>query len=169
MLNTIKLFSPLYTRLYEQNEWGDMDNEPVDIGAAGLCAYQDQILALIERLRIDPEGDRGLAVYLDNELLKRKVHSMNPTVEEWSGRLWGVLEVKSHGELSPAELAGVIEAWSGQESDGWGEGFEQREIKIDQGELYVSFWSPSQYFFIKPEQELKSQPEQGFGMQMGGM
>ena len=169
MLNTIKLFSPLYTRLYEQNEWGDIDNVPVDIGAEGLCAYQDQILALIERMRVDTEGDRGLAVYLDNECLNRKVHSMNPTVEEWNGRLWGVLEVKSHGELSSAELSSLIAAWEGQESDGWGESLEQREIKTDEGELCVSFWGPSKYFFIKPEQELKGQPEQGFEMKMGGM
>ena len=168
-LTTVKLFSPLYPQLYERSEWGDLENEPVDMGADELCAYEDKILEALERECLDSEGDRGLAVYLDNELLKRKVHSMNPTVEEWNGRLWGVLEVQSHGELSPAELAGVIEEWSGQESDGWGEGFEQREIKIDQGELCVSFWAANKGFFIKTEQELKSQPEQGFGMQMGGM
>ena len=59
-----------------------------------------------------------------------------------------------------------MEEWSGQESDGWGEGFEQREIKIEDGELYVSFWSPDKDFFIKTETELKDQPEQGFGMRM---
>ena len=168
-LTTLKLFSPLYPQLYERNEWGDLESEPVTMGADELCSYQDEILAAIERENLREEGDRGLAVYLRNELLKRKVFSMNPTVEEWNGRLWGVLEVQSYGPLSDAELKAVKDEWSGQESDGWGEGFEQREIKIDAGELCVSFWSSDGRFFIRTEQELKSEPEQRFGMKMGGM
>lgn len=156
MLTTIKLFSPLYAHLYERNEWGDLENEPADMGADELCAYQDVILEAIEREHLDTEGDRGLAVYLDNAMLKRKVHSMKPTVEEWNGRLWGVLEVQSYGRLSQSDLVEVIEEWSGQESDGWGEGFEQREIKVDSGELCVSFWASDRSFFIKTEQELKT-------------
>lgn len=89
---------------------------------------------------------------------------MNPTVEEWDGRLWGVLEVQTRGELSEGELRELTKEWSGQCSDGWGEGFEQREIKIDQGELYVSFWHSGGDFVIQPEAELKSQPEQRPGM-----
>ena len=168
-LTTLKLFSPLYPQLYERNEWGDLESEPVTMGADELCGYQDDILAAIERENLQEEGDRGLAVYLRNELLKRKVFSMNPTVEEWNGRLWGVLEVQSYGPLSDAEMKAVKDEWSGQESDGWGEGFEQREIKIDAGELCVSFWNSDDSFFIKTEQELKSEPEQRFGMTMGGM
>lgn len=81
---------------------------------------------------------------------------MKPTVEEWNGRLWGVLEVQSYGQLSASDLEGVIKEWSGQESDGWGEGFEQREIHVDSGELCVSFWESGNRFFIKTEQELKT-------------
>lgn len=168
-LTTMKLFSPLYPQLYERNEWGSLESEPVTMGADELCGYQDEILAAIERENLQEEGDRGLAVYLRNELLKRKVFSMNPTVEEWNGRLWGVLEVQSYGPLSDAEMKAVKDEWSGQESDGWGEGFEQREIKIDAGELCVSFWSSDGSFFIRTEQELKNEPEQRFGMKMGGI
>lgn len=84
-----------------------------------LCDYKEEILRAIERERLDTEGDRGLAVYLDNAMLKRKVYSMKPTVEEWNGRLWGVLEVQSYGQLSRSDLSAVIEEWSGQESDGY--------------------------------------------------
>ena len=168
-LVSLKLFSPLYPKLYERNEWGDLMNEPTYMGTDELCDYQDEILAAIERECLDEEGNRGLAVYLDNELLKRKVFSMNPTVEKWDGRLWGVLEVQSYGALSDAEMKGVMEEWSGQESDGWGEGFEQREIKIEAGELCISFWSSDRDFFIKTEQELKHEQSQNMEMQMGGM
>ena len=134
-----------------------------------ICKYREDILSLIEREHLDTEGDRGLAVYLDNVLLGRKVYGMKPTVEVWEGELWGVLEVQTHGKLSAGEMKELISEWEGQCSDGWGEGFEQRPIKTGEGELYVSFWHSGSDFFIRPEQELKGEQTQGFGMQMGGI
>ena len=133
-----------------------------------MCDYETQILELIQREHLDHEGQRGLALYLDNQLLARKICSMHPTVEVWHGELWGVLEIKSRGTLSEKELEAVKEYWQGQESDGWGEGFEQREIQTLEGELYVSFWNSGDDFFIKTEEELK-ESKQGSVMRMGGM
>ena len=167
-LEEFRLFSPLSGLLYPYDEdYGGISDQPMEIGPGDLCQYEDQILERIGQERLEEEGERGLAVYLGNRLLKRKVFSMNPTVEMWNGELWGVLEVKSHGALSPQELSGLMEEWLGQESDGWGEGFEQREIKTEEGELCVSFWHSGDDFFIKTEQELKQQT-QDFGMKMGG-
>lgn len=163
-LTTLRLFSPLYPQVYTRDEYGDLSWEPEEMSTQELCDYREEILRAIADRRFDTEGDRGLAVYLHNALLGRKVYSMNPTVEEWDGRLWGVLEVQTRGVLSEGELRGLTEEWSGQCSDGWGEGFEQREIKIDQGELNVSFWHSGGDFVIQPEAELKSQPEQRPGM-----
>nr|WP_308625378.1 hypothetical protein [uncultured Eisenbergiella sp.] len=156
LITTMKLFSPLYAQLNERNEWGDLDYDSVDMDSEELCAYQDTILEAIEQENQYLDAARGLAVYMDDALLKRKVHSMKPTVEEWDGRLWGVLEVQSYGPLSESELDEVMEEWSGQESDGWGENFEQREIRVDSGELCISFWKSGNSFFIKTEQELKT-------------
>lgn len=168
-LEEFKLFSPLSGLLYPYDEdWGGISNRPMDIGPGDLLQYEDQILDRIGQEQMEEEGERGLAVYLHNRLLKRKVFSMNPTVELWNGELWGVLEVKSHGPLSPQELAGLTEEWQGQEADGWGEGFEQREIKTEEGNIHVRFWNPGNGFFIKTEQELKQQPSQGFEMKMEG-
>ena len=167
-LEECRLFSPLSGLLYPYDEdWGGISDQPMEIGPGDLCQYEDQILERIGQERLEEEGERGLAVYLGNRLLKRKVFSMNPTVEMWNGELWGVLEVKSHGALSPQELSGLMEEWLGQESDGWGEGFEQREIKTEEGDLCVSFWHSGDDFFIKTEQELKQQT-QTLGMKMGG-
>jgi hypothetical protein len=66
-------------------------------------------------------------------------------------------------------LEALKSEWCGQESDGWGEGAEQRPIRTSKGELYVSFWSSNSDFFIKTEEELKSAPEQRWGLRMGGM
>lgn len=163
-LTTLRLFSPLYPQVFTRDEYGDLNWEPEEMSAQELCDYREEILWAIADRHLDSEGDRGLAVYLHNALLGRKVYSMNPTVEEWDGRLWGVLEVQTRGELSEGELRELTEEWSGQCSDGWGEGFEQREIKIDQGELNVSFWHSGGDFVIQPEAELKSQPVQRPGM-----
>jgi len=167
-LEEFKLFSPLKGIMYPYDEeWGGISDQAGEVSSEELCLYEDKILERIGQERLEEEGERGLAVYLGNRLLKRKVFSMNPTVEMWNGELWGVLEVKSHGALSPQEMSGLMEEWLGQESDGWGEGFEQREIKTEEGDLCVSFWHSGDDFFIKTEQELKQQT-QALGMKMGG-
>ncbi len=168
-LEEFKLFSPLKGIIYPYDEeWGGISDQAGEISSAELCLYEDKILERIEQERLEEEGERGLAVYLGNRLLKRKVFSMNPTVEMWNGELWGVLEVKSHGSLSPQELSGLMDEWQGQESDGWGEGFEQREIKTEEGKIFVSFWNFDDDFFIRTESELKQWQTQDFGMKMGG-
>lgn len=168
-LEEIRFFSPLKAEMNYKNDWGDLSDEPVELWADDLCSYEEEIRKRIGEERLESEGDRGLAVYLDNYLMKRKIVSMVPTVETWQGRLWGVLEVKSYGPLSPGMLNALMKEWSGQESDGWGEGFEQRPIQTDKGELYVSFWNPDDSFFIMTEEQLKHGEQQTMSIQMGGM
>ena len=164
-LQTLRLFSPLFPHIYRRNEWGDLENEPEDLSVSEILAYEDAILDRIEKEKLPDEGEHGLAVYLDIDL-REKVHGVHPSVEEWNDELWGVTEVQTRGELSPTEYAELTEWLTGQFADGWGEGFEQREIKVDEGELCVSFWDASDRFFIKPEDEMIGQ---SFGLGMGGM
>lgn len=167
-LQSLRFLSPLFPHLYRKNEWGDLDDYREDLSAGEVLEYEDEILAHIQKEKLPDEGERGLAVYLDDDL-SQKVYSINPSVEEWNGELWGVTEVQTHGSLSAPELVELTEWLSSQFSDGWGEGLEQREIKIDDGELYLSFWDSSDRFFIKPEDELKGSQSFGFGMTMGVM
>ena len=162
-----RLFSPLTATFYHKNEYGEVSNDFEEFSQVDLCAYEEDIADQIEMSKLDSEGERGLAVYLENKLMARKIHSLNPTVEQ-SSAAWGVLEVESYGILSEAELELVKSYWSGQVSDGWGEGFEQRPISLQDGELYVSFWNSGDDFFISTEEQMK-QSMQTQGMQMGGM
>mgnify|MGYP000232217450 CR=1 FL=1 len=121
-------------------------------------------------------GSTGLSAYEASEVQITQIRlaeeitlSDGTAVEIWQGELWGVLEVKSHGSLSEKELEAVKDYWSGQESDGWGEGFEQRPIQIEDGELYVSFWNSSDSFFITTEEQLKGTQMPELSMKMGGM
>lgn len=109
---------------------------------------------------------RGLIAYTDNNHLYRKVHSVFPQVESRNGNLYGVITVKSYGELDKSELIDLTNEISGQLSDGWGEGFEQREIRLGDEDVYISFWNSDDYF-LKPESEVF--PEQKLNQGMGGI
>lgn len=72
-LQPLRLFSPLFPHIYRKNEWGDLDDYREDLSAGEVLEYEDEILALIEKEKLPSEGERGLAVYLDDDL-SRKVY-----------------------------------------------------------------------------------------------
>lgn len=78
-------------------------------------------------------------------LTKEKVTSLYPSVETINGELTGVMIAWVKEPLTDQEVADLAQYISGQNSDGYGEGFEQFPIKVDDGELYVSFWHPGDY------------------------
>lgn len=168
-LTTVRLFSPLTGSLYPRAEWGNAMECSQEYSPEDLAAFDEQIAGMVREDTKEMQEKGGLAEYLDNRLLRRKVESMTPAVELWQDQLWGVLEIQAHGNLTESELKALTEEWSGQASDGWGEGFEQKPLQIQEGELYVSFWNSGDDFFIKTEEELKAAPRQGMSMQMGGM
>ena len=168
-LVTTRLFSPLQGEFFEEDDWGNMGETPSVLDGRDLMQYASAIQERINGEDWSHEGDRGLAVYLDNQLLKQRVVSMFPGIEEVNGCLYGVMTVVSHGGLIPQELETVMESWSGQASDGWGEGFEQREFQEEGGILYVSFWQSGDSYEILPEDAFFNRLRESSGPQMGGM
>ena len=151
----LKLYMPMTVDCYEKNEWGDTEDEPTELDSHMAAGYADHIVAALMRERLSTETERGLMHYYDkNDSVEQKVKSCDFTAEVRNGRLWGVAECQVTGELTQKELYTLKEYISGQASDGFGEGFEQREIRIDDGrELYAHLWQWDNWS-IHTEQEL---------------
>ena len=150
----LKLYMPLTADFYPRDEWGDSSEEGERWDDRTLTEYEDQILGALVKNRMPEERERGLMHwYGEQDSLNAKVRSAEFTVEVRDGLSLGCSRVSGEWVNSPPESWPDLKDFiSGQASDGWGEGFEQREIKVDGGELYVHLWHWDDWS-IQTEQE----------------
>ena len=87
----------------------------------------------------DFNGDL-MQYYHEDDSVRQKVVSAVPSVEIHGNKLCGCLNVELRESLNEGEQAVLCDYISGQYSDGWGEGFEQRDIRVEEGTLAVHFW-----------------------------
>ena len=142
--STFKLYSPLTAELLPVDSEFCQEDELVELRGQELSAYAAAISEQIER-----EGDH-LEQYLDSEnepYLADYVKSIQITVEEHGGELCGCATVVVNADLTERGWNDLQEYLSGQYSDGWGEGFEQRDIAVENGCLNVHFWQPERFAF----------------------
>lgn len=119
---TVKFFSPLSITTYPSHEYGECvaGDLPEELSPSEAVYYMDEILSAIEKEKLPSEGDRGLMVYFyDDQALSEKIYSLHPTVEEWNGKLWGVMVAEVYGELTEAETDKLLDFAVGQMSDGY--------------------------------------------------
>ena len=151
-----KLYSPLYAELFEADPEEEPGCGPQVLGGYALTGYQDAIRQGIEDERLPDEEERGLMTYFDGDKsVDEKVISVQMDVEEVLGSLYAVAVCQIRDGLSSGELEELKEYCVSQYADGWGESYEQRSRKTEDGELYVSFWKPDG-FYICTKEELET-------------
>lgn len=178
-LQELKFYMPLTVRTsYVENEYGEYDVEPdlYETSPYVLDGHEDKLREELSKYA-DPAdlgedfANRGLmAFYMDQDSVGEKVLDLNFAFEKIDGEHYGVAICHFEEDLNPAELETLKEFVTGQAADGLGEGFEQREFKVDDIEVSVSFWN-SEDWYLKTSEEMGFEPPeqcQDFGG-MGGM
>ena len=139
----MKFYSPLTADFfpnepdYEDEFYNEYEGCPLD--GHDLLQYADAVDEAVKKDIADFNGNL-MQYYREDDSVRRKVVRAVPNVDEVNGELVGSLWVDTDAPLTAEEQAVFCAYISGQYSDGWGEGFEQREIDVGDGKLYVHFW-----------------------------
>lgn len=157
----MKFYSPLTADFFpnDTEDLGDDYSEYEGIPYTGkeLTGYRDVIRDAIYEDVKDFYGDL-MQYYHEDDSVRRKVVSAVPSVEICGNKLCGCLTVELKEPLLDDEQTVLCNYITGQYSDGWGEGFEQRDIRVDDGTLAVHFWQEDG-FKMTPSFEKIPKPE----------
>ena len=139
----MKFYSPLTAEFfpddpdYEDESYNEYEGYPMD--GHDLLQYADAVDEAVKKDIADFNGDL-MQYYHEDDSVRSKVVSAVPSVEIHGNKLCGCLNVELKEALLDDEQTVLCNYISGQYSDGWGEGFEQRDIRVEDGTLAVHFW-----------------------------
>ena len=159
--STLRLYMPLTAEFTED---GYDYEEPEHLEGRELYQYEEQIAKALEDYRMPEEAERGIMHwYHEEDSVNEKVRSVVFRLEKRDFQLWGVAECRLLRGLTTKEMDTLKQYITGQASDGWGEGFEQRDIGVDEGVLNVHLWNSGDWS-LQTEAERFTQQQK-----MGGM
>ena len=157
----MKFYSPLTADFfpnepdYEDEFYDEYEGYPQD--GHELLEYETAIRDAVENDTRDFGGDL-MQYYHEDDSVRGKVVTAIPSVEVHGNKLCSCLTVELKEPLLDDEQTVLCNYISGQYSDGWGEGFEQRDIRVDDGTLAVHFWQEDG-FKMMPSFEKIPKPE----------
>ena len=131
-------YCPLHATIIDENgnEW--------NIAQEDLPVYENEIQLKIEDCQ---QADMDMAAYVGKQAnLRDKLIYAEWSVENRNDRLYGKISCYFCAPLSAEETERLKGSITGQNSDGFGEGFEQQGIKTEDGEIHVLLWNHEEYF-----------------------
>lgn len=153
-----------YFPLYPQMQFDDCE-EPCSVDTDYIIDNLDDVESELQGYTM-LDGKNMADYYNKNSEIKGKLISMDWGICEINNIPYGYVDVVLNAPLNDSEVDELKDWISGQNSDGLGEGFEQREIETDDGSLYVSFWSSGNDYFIYTQEEMDEYLEQSGGMNL---
>lgn len=133
---------------WDDDMWGQEKEYPL-IGEE-LVEYKDAIQEMVNRENT-LGGENGkpcnlMQYFDDSPAITEKVESATVSVKEVGATLYGCTSLVLRDYLEAGEMRELCDYIKGQYSDGWGEGFEQRDIAVEGGTLNVHFWQSEGIF-----------------------
>ena len=157
---TVSYYCPLTVDLY----YG-FDDEYEEHGGVFLLPYEDRIR---EALKREQEGDDMASYFNEDNGASSKLRFVEWDVEHIHGELYGKITARLTEPFTEDEESRFLDWVTGQNADGFGEGFEQRAIPTGDGnEMYVHFWNWDDSYFLCREDQLEEHIDHNYGM--GGM
>ena len=108
-----------------------------------MMPYREQIEQAVAEQAVDL-----LAYYDGPDEVREHLVSIITSVAVQDGKLCGCTAITYRQDLSEHQWNALFRDIAGQYSDGWGEGFEQRDIEVDGGILNVHFWQPDGFEMV---------------------
>ena len=168
---TTKYYCPLTIQVHGTDSWGNLDEEGYEEDAEFAARHEDVIRQKMFEYN-DMDNVNMAEYYYGHNGASEKLRSAEWGFERRNGELYGCITVQTAGPLTDEEEQDLKEWITGQNSDGLGEGFEQREIYFEGGHrgafMYVSLWSPDDDYFVDNQDEFEERL-MGQSMTMGGM
>ncbi len=161
-----KFYCPLTVSIYDEED--GYQEVYATLGGHFAAGYEDLISEKVSDYNSRDKNDMS-TYYHEKDSLKGKLKSLTWGVESIDDVLYGTITAILTDELTSEETDKLVDFISGQNSDGWGEGFEQVPIKCDDGTMYVSFWNGEDDYFILDEDAFRSKLSASEEPGMGGI
>ena len=157
----LSLYCPLLIKLH--------DHEMGDYYEVDGYLVTDNIDKIEDKLWAEQADEIRMGEYVaERSKLEGKLLFAEWNVEKIQGTLYGRIDCYLTETLTEEETKRLKASVTGQNSDGFGESFEQREIRINEGNLFVSFWNCQGHYFLYTDDEMNEYLGQTNGMKFGG-
>ena len=150
----IRWYSPLTISCYN----GEEGTFPEILSGEKAVPLRERIHKIV-RESMEDYGKSGLADCLSNQLLLRKVISMQPDVVEYAQDLFCVMDIQTR-DLNEREYHALREEWKEMMALGWGRQLFESPMDFYGDDAFLGFWDEEngKELFVRTEEEMGNEP-----------